>query len=254
MVGAGGWPLHTGVELRRLATFEHAVIANDAHVPLTQRFGPGGLARNPHPGDIRVTPRGEHGELAGRVDAGEHLAIDQAIGGESEIVSKTIRVHVTAIRVGHDIRDGDDLGGADFGFVEALLIECCSGGRRAVRHDLADAQAVVEENLAPPSLLRGVMIGLRAPADDGLLVAPGREREQATTRTPALEAVDIDEAVDRLELRLELLGEIEIVAPALLSRLNLEDHRKHGTCSVLVKLTQAAAGSGHAPAPCASRW
>src|SRR5215212_9486841 len=108
---------HGGVELRRLAAFEHAVIANDAHVPLTQRFGPGGLARNPHPGGIRVAPRGEHGELAGRVDAGEHLAIDQAIGGESEIAGKTIRVHVTAIRVGHDIRDGDDLGGADFGFV-----------------------------------------------------------------------------------------------------------------------------------------
>jgi hypothetical protein len=47
-----------------------------------------------------------------------------------------------------------------------------------------------------------MMLALGAPANDRLFVGPGRERQDATPDALALEALVVDEALDRLELGL----------------------------------------------------
>jgi hypothetical protein len=47
-----------------------------------------------------------------------------------------------------------------------------------------------------------MMLALGAPADHRLLVGPGRERQDATLGALALEALVVDETLDRLELGL----------------------------------------------------
>src|SRR2546425_671382 len=92
---------------------------------------------------------------------------------------------------------------------------------------LVGPQAVVLEHLEAALLLHPVMLSLRPPADHRLLVAPDRKRQQAAFLALAGEALILDEPVDRLELRLQLAGEREILVPPLLLRADLEDDGKH---------------------------
>ena len=79
------------------------------------------------------------------------------------------------------------------------------------------------------------MLALGPPADHRFLVGPGRERQDATLAAFALEALVIDKALDRLELWLQELGEIEIVVELVRLRLHLENHRKHDALSLLFR-------------------
>jgi len=72
-----------------------------------------------------------------------------------------------------------------------------------------------------------MVLAVGAPADHGLLVAPGGERQHAPLMTLALEALIVDEAVDCLELGLEMLGEVQIVVEPLPPRLDFENHQEH---------------------------
>jgi hypothetical protein len=74
-----------------------------------------------------------------------------------------------------------------------------------------------------------MVFGLSTPADEGLFVTPGRERKQTPFGPLAFEPLVVDEAVDGLEPRLEVLRELEIIAPALRLRLNRKDDCKHGS-------------------------
>ena len=86
-------------------------------------------------------------------------------------------------------------------------------GWRAVGGDLADAEMIILEHLEAALLLDAVVLALGAPAHHRFLVAPGRERKHAPLGRWPREALIVDEAVDLLELRLQLLGERKIVVP-----------------------------------------
>src|SRR5262249_51232958 len=70
-------------------------------------------------------------------------------------------------------------------------------------------------------------LAMAAPAHHRLLVAPDGEREQPPFGAPALQPIDVNEAVDRLEPGLELLREREIVVKPLRLGLHLENHCEH---------------------------
>src|SRR5262249_56910559 len=118
--------------------------------------------------------------------------------------------------------------------------------RPRIAGDLADPQMIAREPLEPALLLHAVVLAVGAPADHRFLVATSRERQQAALGALALEALVVDETVDRLELGLELFGEIEIVVPALRLRLHFENHCEHG--ALLIFLSLLTAGAQVAPA------
>src|SRR5262249_52096910 len=103
---------------------------------------------------------------------------------------------------------------------------------RRIHRDLANAQMVILEYLEAALFLHGMMLGLRAPADDRLFVAPARKRQQAAFRVPAREAIDIDESIDRLQLRLQVFGEREILVELFRLWLEFKDHREHRWLSI----------------------
>ena len=147
------------------------------------------------------------------VDALEYLVIDEPVrpGSQAEMGAELIsRAAKCAFRGSSSVMV------TTFASPISVSSKRCSStarpfGRRGVGSDLADPQVIVLEHLEAALLLHAVMLALRAPADHRFLVAPGRERQQATLGALALEALVVDEAVDRLELRLQVLGELEIV-------------------------------------------
>src|SRR5262245_35949893 len=130
----------------------------------------------------------------------------------------------------HHFGNGDDLRLTGLGRVKALLLEAFPD--RRIHRDLANAQMVILEYLEAALFLHSMMLGLRAPADDRLFVAPARKRQQVAFRVPAREAIDIDESVDRLQLRSQVFCEPEILVELFLLWLKLEDHREHRWLSV----------------------
>src|SRR5690349_8541231 len=101
------------------------------------------------------------------------------------------------------LADREEFGGADFGLVETLLPYGVTLRRRRIRDDLADPQVIVLKDLGPTLLLCLVVHGERAPADHGLLVAPGRQGQNPAFVAPARVALVVDEAVDFLDVRFE---------------------------------------------------
>jgi hypothetical protein len=80
---------------------------------------------------------------------------------------------ILSINIRNDLGERRHLRGADLGFVEPQLADGCLFGRAGVEGHVADAQVVVLEDLESPLFLNAVMLALRAPADDRLLVPPG---------------------------------------------------------------------------------
>jgi len=94
----------------------------------------------------------------------------------------------------HTDSDGQDLGFADVGRVEAVLGYGDLLRGLGVGCDLADAQVAVGEHLEAAALLSSVVLALAAPADHGLLVASGGQRRHPSLAALALEALVGDEA------------------------------------------------------------
>src|ERR671918_1832917 len=115
------------------------------------------------------------------------------------------------------------------------VVDCPAVLRRAgaVRHAIVpdyarDAQSIVREDRgASPALCRAVG-GQIAPRPDRRLVAPERQRQQLARLPQALEPFHRDEAVDRLELRAQGGGDVQVLLPALRLGPDLEDHGYHG--------------------------
>ena len=91
-----------------------------------------------------------------------------------------------------------------------------ASGDLTIRGYLADAQMIVLEDLKSTLFLDLVMNAKGAPADNGLLVTPSRQRQYPPLGALAAEALIVDEAVDLLKLRLQKLGQIQVVVEAIL--------------------------------------
>ncbi len=88
-----------------------------------------------------------------------------------------------------------------------------------------------------------MMADIASPPDDGLLVAPVRERQYQAFAGQARVADVIDEAVNLLEPLLQRIRIFEISAPLAGPRTCFEDHREHGTefpcCCENARVTRA---------------
>src|ERR1051326_7614730 len=98
-----------------------------------------------------------------------------------------------------------------------------------VPQDRSDAQAIIAEYPGPAFSLRCPMLLVRAPTLDRSGITPERQRQDLAFVGQALEPLDRDETVDFFEFRPQLRGHLEIILPALRDRLDLEDHRVHGS-------------------------
>src|SRR5262249_42011920 len=127
----------------------------------------------------------------------------------------------------HHFGNGDDLPFTDVGHVEALLPEGELLPSRCIHCDLANAEMIVFEHIEAALFLHGMVLGLRAPANYRFFVTPGRKREYAAFRALARETVDVDESIDRLQLRSQIFCETEILVELFLLWLKFEDHREH---------------------------
>jgi len=86
---------------------------------------------------------------------------------------------------------------------------------------------VILENFEPAPALCHVVFAFGSPADHRFFVAPGRMGQHPARPKLALKALVVDEAVDFLQARLQMLGELEIVLFAAFVRMNFKDHREH---------------------------
>src|SRR5262249_35887730 len=120
--------VHLGVELRRFATVEHAVVANDADLPVPHLFGLGRAPWTPLARGLRVSPEGRDQKLAGIVDALEDLDIHTAVD--------TVKAKMRRQLVGLCANPG--------AFFRRKLGDSCNfsvAGRRFVEPLLVDGQA-----------------------------------------------------------------------------------------------------------------
>src|SRR5262245_58086157 len=128
-----------------LAPIEHAVVADDASPPMPKRCG--NLRREGTPrGGLHIPPRRQEQQLAGIVNALEHLVVYEAgvVCVEPEVGWERVRAYTDGAPLGWcKLSDGDDLGLADLGLVEALLRNRQSRWRCRIVGDLADAQVIV---------------------------------------------------------------------------------------------------------------
>src|SRR4051812_43469727 len=88
---------------------------------------------------------------------------------------------------------------------------------------------------------------LIAPALHGILVAPERQRQQLARVGDALETLDRDEAVDRLELRPQRCGNGQVVVLAAGRGPHLEDHRNHLVLPTDLRVARPSLASSVAP-------
>jgi hypothetical protein len=161
-------------------------------------------------------PGNEEQQFAGIVDALEGLLIDDAVAAGLRQPEIGCKIRAGRLLAGQrrELANGRHLALADFGLVEALLPQRLALGNFRVGRDLADPQVVVLENLEPALFLHLVVHAERAPADDRLLVAPSRERQDATFGALADEALIVDEAVDLLEFGFQEFGEVNRTVPS----------------------------------------
>ena len=96
-----------------------------------------------------------------------------------------------------------------------------------ISDDVGDPQAVRPEHAVTPCTLRFAVMVLGAPACDRCLVCPEGEREDPAGGIKALEALDGDEALDRLELGAQRGGDGQIVVAPAVRRRHLEDDGDH---------------------------
>src|SRR4029078_7614647 len=83
--------------------------------------------------------------------------------------------------------------------VRPLFVEGMAFGGMRVLRQLADPQVVIEKYVGAAFLLDLVMPHAGAPADDRLLVAPIRQRQDPSLAGQAPVADVVDEAVDLLQ-------------------------------------------------------
>src|SRR6202041_3474301 len=88
----------------------------------------------------------------------------------------------------------------------------------------------VREYVGSPLALDAVMLALRPPADHRFFVAPDRKRKHESLGVFGGEPLIVDETVNRLELRLQLFRQCEIIVPTFPLRLDFEDDGEH-VCS-----------------------
>jgi len=83
---------------------------------------------------------------------------------------------------------------------------------------------IVLEHLVAAALLSLVVLCNCPPSHNGLLISPGRMRQNPSRTASTLEAFIVDKPVHLLQDRLQALCEIEIEFDFLLLRANFENH------------------------------
>src|SRR5271170_3614594 len=147
-----------GVILRGFATVAHAVVADDAYRPVADIHAAPRI-RLPQFAGGPIAPGNKQQQFAGVDDAGESLVRSDSTGlhrRRTEIGCE--RVAVRRAVVGRSkFADRDQLGGAGFGLVEALLRQTKIFGIMGVRNNFADAEMVILEDSQPPLFLSSMM-------------------------------------------------------------------------------------------------
>src|SRR3954470_8200010 len=220
---------HLRVELRRLSPIEHSVVAHDADAPEPRPL------RQPRrllerPGGGFVAKRLEQDDLSRCQDRVEDIPPHEPFctGGESQPPRDVVRPCLRDPIRGPLAVDEHDRGSlARLRFVEPLLLQTLPGRKPRVARHLTHSQVVIAEDLGAALLLHGVMSGMGAPADQSLLVAPARERQDPAFPGEALIPDVIDETFDSLQLGAEQFCEAEIRVPPIVLRADFEQHGKH---------------------------
>src|SRR5262245_21344668 len=144
----------------------------------------------------------------------------------------------------------------------AVLGTTVGGNLSAIRHAVVpdharDPQSIIAEHFAAAESLGATMRFELSPCIHRRLIAEEREREHLAGFIDALEPLDRDETIDRVEERSQLRGEVEIALSVLWP--NFEDDRDHltpvveetGLCSFSTGLAaprwSPAAWSAHRP-------
>src|SRR6476620_8620348 len=76
--------LRIRMELRCLATIEHAVVTHDPYPAMPQTLDSAGFHRRPLARGPCILPRHQQRQLARVVDAGEQIVLDDAVAGQVE--------------------------------------------------------------------------------------------------------------------------------------------------------------------------
>src|SRR5215471_73991 len=200
--------LNLRIELGCLAPVEHSVVADHTHRTVSYPARTNWRGRAPRSCPCDVAPSRNQHELSGMVEASKRVLLDQALRIGAQIETRAQRVQSRRTQLlHHQFGERNHLRLTRLGRIETLLHDRKPFGRRRIRDYLADAQVIVLEYFEAPLFLHGLVVTLRAPADHGLFVAPGRERQNARWPSLAREAVNVDEAVNTLELGPQVLGE-----------------------------------------------
>src|SRR5882724_5574723 len=199
-------PLDVLVILRRLAAVEPAVVTHHAHAAMAQRLDAVDLSWCPETAGLGVRPGHQQRHLAGIVDARPYIMLgDRAV----RQMEAEMRRHQTGLRravARRDLGEGDELGLAYLGLVKAALQDRRFPRRIGIGGDVADAQMVIPKDLEASLGLHDMVLALGAPAHDGLFIAPRRMRQHPTWPQLALETLVVDEAIDGLQDRPQMLG------------------------------------------------
>ena len=177
------------------------------------------------------TWRDEKSVVRWRTAVGHHLVQEK---GRGEILlDYRLRVGQvtgdTRVPEGHALReqrlDETEVGeGTTVSLIEPLFVQGVARWRIRILCELTDAQMVVEEDMRPRFSLRLVVPHRRAPADNGLLVAPDRERQHPAVARQTLVKNVVNETVDPIQFRPQHLGIGEIDLPLVGFRMDFEDH------------------------------
>src|SRR5438874_11599902 len=116
----------------------------------------------------------------------------------------------------------------------AVLGTTVGGNLSAIRHAVVpdharDPQSIIAEHFAAAESLGATMRFELSPCIHRRLIAEEREREHLAGFIDALEPLDRDETIDRVEERPQLRGKVEIALFVLGLWPNFEDDRDHLT-------------------------
>src|SRR5262249_4635327 len=153
--------LGVGIKLRRLAPVKAAILAHDANAAMAQLFDPLDFPGRPAACRLRILPSDQERELSRIVDAVVDVMVNDAavLQVYSEMSGQQIGLACESrILVRRYLGEGCNLRRADLGLIETQLPDRRLPGRIGVEGRLADAQAIILENVETSLFLHEVVL------------------------------------------------------------------------------------------------